>query len=199
MKGLHNAHKKLGERLTALYRELGYSSGEEMMTAYGYEYVQKADRRDKATRTSELISELQKRYPSGSGLSTVLELKNANPDLAKQLTSLQIKKEVFIEAGILSETVLPTAEDFESKCDELLQMIHEKYPGGSQWTNQMGLTDALPESKQLIADIQDIMKRVLHRPFVEEMRQRGIFAERSALIEKQKVKKAPDIFIEKCL
>lgn len=170
VEGLHNAHKKLGERLTGLYRELGYSSGEEMMRAYGYEYIQKADRRDKGTRISELIAELKKRYPNGSGFSSVLELKNANPDLSGTISSLQIKKDVFIEAGILSGTVLPTAEDFEAKCSELLMMIQEKYPDEPQWTNQMGLTSAMPETKQLIADIQDIMKRILHRPFVEEMK-----------------------------
>lgn len=204
VEGLHNAHKKLGERLTGLYRELGYSSGEEMMRAYGYEYIQKADRRDKGTRISELIAELKKRYPNGSGFSSVLELKNANPDLSGTISSLQIKKDVFIEAGILSSTVLPTAEDFEAKCSELLMMIQEKYPDGPQWTNQMGLTSAMPETKQLIADIQDIMKRILHRPFVEEMKQRGIFAQRDVLIAKQKAQKATKTssnayFQRKCL
>ncbi len=189
IEGLHNAHKKLGERLTALYRELGYSSGEEMMRAYGYEYIQKADRRDKGTRISELIAELKKRYPDGSGLGSVLELKKANPDLSGAISSLQIKKDVFIQEGIISGSVLPTAEDFEVKCSELLLMIQEKYPDGPQWTNQMGLTDALPEARQLIADIQDIMKRILHRPFVEEMKRRGIFAEREALLAKQKAQK----------
>ena len=204
VEGLHNAHKKLGERLTALYRELGYSSGEEMMRAYGYEYIQKADRRDKGTRISELIAKLKKRYPNGSGFRSVLELKNANPDLSGTISSLQIKKDVFIQEGIISGSVLPTAEDFEVKCSELLLMIQETYPDGPQWTNQMGLTDALPEARQLIADIQDIMKRILHRPFVEEMKRRGIFAERDALLAKQNSRKASkntsiSYFRRKCL
>ena len=204
IEGLHNAHKKLGERLTALYRELGYSSGEEMMRAYGYEYIQKADRRDKGTRISELIAELKKRYPNGSGLGSVLELKKANPDLSGAISSLQIKKDVFIQEGIISGSVLPTAEDFEVKCSELLLMIQETYPDGPQWTSQMGLTDALPDARQLIADIQDIMKRILHRPFVEEMKRRGIFAERDALIAKQKAQKTTKntnaaYFRRKCL
>lgn len=204
IEGLHNAHKKLGERLTALYRELGYSSGEEMMRAYGYEYIQKADRRDKGTRISELIAELKKRYPNGSGFCSVLELKNANPDLSGTISSLQIKKDMFIKEGIISGSVLPTAEDFELKCSELLLMIREKYPDGPQWTNQMGLTSAMPETRQLIADIQDIMKRILHRPFVEEMKQRGIFAQRDVLIAKQKAQKATKTssnayFQRKCL
>lgn len=204
IEGLHNAHKKLGERLTALYRELGYSSGEEMMRTYGYEYIQKADRRDKGTRINELIAELKKRYPNGSGFCSVLELKNANPDLSGTISSLQIKKDVFIQEGIISGSALPTAEDFEVKCSELLLMIQEKYPDGPQWTNQMGLTSAMPETRQLIADIQDIMKRILYRPFVEEMKQRGIFAERDALIAKQKGQKSTKntnaaYFRHKCL
>ncbi len=191
IEGLHNAHKHLGERLTKLYRELGYNSGEEMMRAYGYEYVQKIDRRDKGTRIEELITELQQRYPNGSGFDSVLELKNANPDLSGQMTSLQIKKETYIEAGILSTPVAPviSVEEYEKCCDALLALIRKKFPNGPQWINQSGLTDALPEARQTIAEIRELTKKVTGCSFIEEMKKRRIFADRDALVAKQKAQK----------
>lgn len=182
--GLHNAHKKLGERLTKLYRELGYESGDEMLTAYGYTYVQKRATGDKETRKQELFAELKRRYPEGCGFDSVLVLKEENPDLAGQITSLQIKKPELIAAGILAGTIAPTADDFERLCGEMLEMVQSRYPEGPAWTNQAGLVSAMPEAKQIIADIQTLMQRVIHKPFVEEMRQRGIFARQPAKPEK---------------
>ena len=61
--GLHNEHKKLGERLTALYRELGYASGAEMLEAYGYTPLQKVKTaktdEQKADEKAKLIKKLK--------------------------------------------------------------------------------------------------------------------------------------------
>lgn len=174
---LHTSHKKLGEALTKLYRELGYESGEEMMTAYGYIYMKKIEIKDKETRKKELIDEFKRRYPNGSGIYSVADLSNTNPDLAKQIASAQIKKKDLIEAGIIAvNTNTPSIEEFELLCSDLLNLIHIKYPSGPVWTNKAGLISSLPEAQQMITDIQSILLKVIHRPFVEEMKERGIFA-----------------------
>ncbi len=157
------------------------------MRAYGYEYITKKSMQDKSIRINELIEELQRRYPNGSEFDSVLMLKEANPDLAGQMASLQIKKEVYIEAGILKIPDRPCEDDLDKLCDELLVFIREKFPEGPQWLNRAGLTNALPEARGLIDEIQEIMKKTIHRPFVEEMKKRGIFAEN--VIDKRNAKK----------
>lgn len=66
------------------------------MRAYGYEYITKKSMQDKSIRINELIEELQRRYPNGSEFDSVLMLKEANPDLAGQMASLQIKKKCIL-------------------------------------------------------------------------------------------------------
>lgn len=153
---------------------------------------------DKSIRINELIEELQRRYPNGSEFDSVLMLKEANPDLAGQMASLQIKKEVYIEAGILKIPDRPCEDDLDKLCDELLVLIREKFPEGPQWLNRARLTNALPEARGLIDEIQEIMKKTIHRPFVEEMKN-VVFLQKTSLIremlKKKETKRAANISI----
>ena len=187
--GLHNEHKKLGERLTKLYRELGYESGEEMLNAYGYEYVQKkriaASNEEKQARKDEMIAELKRRYPNGSGMASLSDLKDANPDIASEITNSHLRKEELLAAGILSAENNKTqqrhaarAESYEPLCAELLSMIKAKYPEGAQWFDQDGLVNAIPETAPLIKETKAICNTILLLPFTGEMTERGIFAQR---------------------
>ena len=86
--GLHKDHKKWGETVTDLYRKLGYKSGADFLTAYGYKMPDDKGGRPKADHNAT-IEELKRRYPNGASFKTVDELFVANPDIAGQLNTLK--------------------------------------------------------------------------------------------------------------
>lgn len=96
--GLHNEHKKWGETVTKLYKELGYSDGKSFLEAYGYKYGTKDlnGGRPKTTDPEAIIKELQKRYPNGSPYETAEKLFEANPDYFPKLkTMTNVSKATF--------------------------------------------------------------------------------------------------------
>ena len=109
--GLHTEHKKLGERLTILYRELGYGSGNEMLEAYGYEVIIKkrtADPKNSsenvALRKTKVIEELKRRFPD-SQIRFATDLYKLAPDLEAEIKALKFSKKDLHEAGVLCKTV----------------------------------------------------------------------------------------------
>lgn len=78
---LHKDHKKWSETVTELYRLLGYPDGKAFLEAYGYTVVDNKGGRPSNNNYDEVILELHRRYPNGSGLKSVNALKEANPDL----------------------------------------------------------------------------------------------------------------------
>ena len=86
--GLNKDHKKWSETVTDLYRKLGYKSGADFLTAYGYKMHYDKGGRPKADH-SATIEELKRRYPNGADFKTTAELVADNPDIAKQLNTLQ--------------------------------------------------------------------------------------------------------------
>ena len=102
--GLHNDHKKLGERLSALYKELGYSSGQEMMEAYGYTYVQKTrgavyTQDELAQKKSELLEKLRQ-LAEAESFKNVADLKRCHPEFEKDIVRLKISAAELAEHGI---------------------------------------------------------------------------------------------------
>ena len=107
--GLNKDHKKWGETVTELYRALGYPDSRAFLEAYGYTVVDNKGGRPSANNYNEIINELKRRYPEGSGFSTVSALKAANSDLplktlenaAKQLFGMSLGQ-YLKSLGILS-------------------------------------------------------------------------------------------------
>ena len=92
--GLNRDHKKLGEAVTALYRALDYGSPKEFLEAYGYTYAPDSRGGRPQTNHREIIETLQSRRPDG--YDSLGDLKDANPDLAAGIKSLENKsKELF--------------------------------------------------------------------------------------------------------
>ena len=107
--GMSRDHKKWGETVTELYRLLGYPDSRSFLQAYGYT-VKNASSRPK-TDHEAVLAELKKRYPDGSGLTSVAALGQANPDLRASLKTLQNQanqifgmnfKEYLIREGLLA-------------------------------------------------------------------------------------------------
>lgn len=85
--GLQNKHRKLGEKVTELYRQLNYTSGKEFLKAYGFSVQDGKSGRPQSAKPEELIAELKKRYPNGTA-KTIDEIKKENPDIAANLKTL---------------------------------------------------------------------------------------------------------------
>lgn len=89
--GLHNEHKKWGEAVTKLYRELGYPDGKSFLESYGYKYEKKetSGGRPKSVDPKAVIKALQDKYPDGSPFDTSDELFEANPEYLPQLKTIK--------------------------------------------------------------------------------------------------------------
>ena len=77
---MHKEHKKWGETVTDLYRKLGYKSGADFLTAYGYKMSDDKGGRPKVDY-SILIDAIKNRYPNGAEFKTAIEFLEANADL----------------------------------------------------------------------------------------------------------------------
>lgn len=104
--GLHNKHKKLGERLTKLYREAGYESGNAMLEAYGYSCEKtkrsKKTDEDKAKEKAELIDELKRRINGDIRFKTIASIMEAFPDLGKAIVNTHLTRQDLINAKLIT-------------------------------------------------------------------------------------------------
>ena len=109
--GLHKNHKKWGETVAELYRELNYPSGNDFLEAYGFT----VDTSNKGGRPKadpmDIINELKRRYANAPVCKSVKELSEQNPDLAPKFKNMQNQSEKFfgmkfvpflIQEGILA-------------------------------------------------------------------------------------------------
>lgn len=90
--GIHNKHKHLGEKLTELYRELGYMNGAAFLEAYGYKLEKKSPKTissddELAELEQKLYITLKERYPDGFNGNSLSALKADNQDLQKLFNS----------------------------------------------------------------------------------------------------------------
>ena len=125
---LHKDHKKWGETVSDLYRQLGYPDGNSFLKAYGYSVgTEKAGR--PAGDATAVIDELRKRYSAGPTCSRIADLISENPDLASKFKNLQNQADKFfgmpfakylIQEGIL----IGVAED---NCGEVFQTLKQRY------------------------------------------------------------------------
>lgn len=88
VRNLQRDHKKWAEKVTFLYRELGYADGDSFLNAYGFTVERNISGRPKSNDYSAIIEELKKRYPDGPKFSKVGDLEKANPDLVSSFKSM---------------------------------------------------------------------------------------------------------------
>jgi len=88
VRNLQRDHKKWAEKVTFLYRELGYPDGDSFLNAYGFTVERNITGRPKSNDYSAIIEELKKRYQDGPEFSKVGDLEKANPDLAPFFKSM---------------------------------------------------------------------------------------------------------------
>lgn len=157
--GLHNEHKKLGERLTALYRELGYESGQAMMEAYGYEYIQKVQRLISKEQRREimqlvLINKLKERIGVDAPYKNVTELRKAFPDLDRDIVNSHLTKQDFINEGILYNIENFKVKQMRSLSTELKEIISKH--GKSEFASINDIIKEVPESIGVINELRKL-------------------------------------------
>ena len=162
--GLHSDHKKWGETVTELYRELGYPDGKSFLEAYGYKYGNKelGGGHPKSVDPEAIIKEFQKKYPNGSQFKSADELFAGTEYEAKLKTIKNCAKDVFgmplgkylLSVGLIQSKaapkvekkknyiickVLPTAVKDPIYCISTSKSIHE----GDNVEVPMGIHDSL--------------------------------------------------------
>lgn len=118
-------HEKWASRASKIGHELGYATGTEFLTAYGYTMVAKKGGRPTSVDTNLIIEELKSRYPTGPEFSQLKDLIAANPDFAAKYKTMQNSSQekygmplsdYFVQIGLLkpSGTPLPTEDAFNA-------------------------------------------------------------------------------------
>ena len=88
-RGISTANKKLGERLTGLYQEIGYESREAMLEAWGFTLAfSRSGGRPRTASPDKVLDEIAKRYEGKQKPATVGQIKDENPDLAGSLKTI---------------------------------------------------------------------------------------------------------------
>ena len=116
-------HEKWASRASKIGHELGYATGSEFLTAYGYTMVAKKGGRPTSVDTDLIIDELKSRYPDGPEFSHLKDLIAASPDFAAKYKTMQNTSlakygmplsEYFVQIGLLkaSGAPLPTETEF---------------------------------------------------------------------------------------
>ena len=81
-------HKQWYETASEIGHALGYETGAQFLTAYGYTCVQGKGGRPNTSAVSEVIEELKRRYGNRPRPKTIVDLQEENPDLAGKFKNM---------------------------------------------------------------------------------------------------------------
>lgn len=135
--GLYKDHKKWGEAITELYRQLGYQDANTFLAAYGYTVKKGASGRPKTLDPASIIAQLKMLYPNGTTMS-VGDLQKAHPDFP--LKTLQVKSNEYFgmtfskylaKEGILTaeKATSLSSKNGENGVAELIKVLKQRYGG----------------------------------------------------------------------
>lgn len=161
VKSLHKDHKKWGETLTKLYRELGYESGNALLEAYGYTVAASDNKggRTSAMSVDEVIAEFKSRYKDGPQYDNIKDLLSANADIAPYCRKVQNNSnELFgmpfgpylISIGVLKKKEYKEKEalpPIEERFDGLIEQLQARYK------NSINLPRNILELKKQCSDL----------------------------------------------
>lgn len=130
---LQQDHKKWYEKVTRLYKNIGYATRDEFFAAYGFTVEQVKAGRPSYDFTA-IVEELISRYDGDRFVESVDQLKDENPDLAPRFKSIQNKsKEMFgmtfvnylKEKGVIGKNE-KTAEELAAEASEIDKLAKDK-------------------------------------------------------------------------
>lgn len=127
---LAKEHGKWAEAVTELYRALGYPDGTAFLEAHGYT-VQKGKSGRPQSDLTEIIREIQRRYPNGSPFCKMNELQEANKDLGASLKTLMNRAHELFGmslADYLQSIGILKTRDFQKELEDLVAQLRLRYP-----------------------------------------------------------------------
>ena len=160
IKNLGRDHKKWDEKVTRLYKNIGYENRNEFLAAYGFTVEQGKGGRPSGDLNA-IVEELISRYEGDRFVTSVDQLKEENPDLAPKFKNIQNKaKELFgmsfnnylKEKGVFQSNAAAEADraaTFKLKLDAVVEELKKRYEGKE-------LPDSLSAIKDENADIAEI-------------------------------------------
>lgn len=118
-------HGSWSDTATEIGHKLGYTTGTEFLTAYGYTMVAGKSGKRATNAGEEIIEELKRRYPNGPEFAKIKDLFAANPDFSTKYKNMQNTSQAkygmplsdyFVQIGLLkpSGTPLPTEDEFSA-------------------------------------------------------------------------------------
>ena len=181
---LQQDHKKWYEKVTRLYKNIGYSSRDEFLSAYGFTVKQGKGGRP-SVDLNAIVDELVSRYEGDRFVTSLDQLKEENPDLAPKFKNLQNKaKDLFgmtfnnylKERGIFQNDNVSEANRkaaYKEKLDVIVLELKRRYEGKN-------LPNSLTALKEENRDIEELVNI-------------------NSWIEKAYAKKALEFFVEQGL
>ena len=192
--GLQKDHKKWYEKVTRLYKNIGYASRDEFLAAYGF-----TEEKGKGGRPSidlnAIVDELISRYEGDRFVTSIDQLKEENPDLAPKFKSLQNKaKDLFgmslnnylKEKGVFQSdksAAEDKAKEYQVKLEIIFDELKKRYEGKE-------LPKSISELKESNSDIEDItnigpwIERAYNRHGLEYLVELGLIQEKEKKPEK---------------
>ena len=157
---LQQDHKKWYEKVTRLYKNIGYPSRDEFLAAYGFTVEQGKGGRP-SSDLKAIVEELISRYEGDRYVTTMDQLKEENPDLAPKFKNIANKsKELFGmtlakylgEKGVF-RSAKSVEEDrrkeYQERLDVMFAELKKRYEGKE-------LPKTIRELKESNADIDNI-------------------------------------------
>ena len=203
---LQQDHKNWYEKVTRLYKNIGYASRDEFLAAYGFTVGQ-----TKAGRPSvdldAIVETLLSRYEGDRYVTSFDQLKEENPDIAPKLKSLQNKaNEMFgmsfnkylkVKGVFQSDksAVAEKANEYKAKLDTIFVELKKRYEGKE-------LPKSIIELKKANADIENIanigpwIEKAYNRHGLEYLVELGLIQEKE---KKEAVPKARSLSVEEKL
>lgn len=194
VKRLDSDHSSLGERLSNLYRELGYESRAKYLEVLGF--TQAADSKGGRPTTTDpeaIISELMDRYEGMDKPKTIGILIYENPDMKGQIKTLQNKSNELFGQTLVKEFKARGLLGGDSKggdiseedIRELLDKLAEKYADAPFKLNSMTELKAdNPESKDVLAAFNARCRLIFGMSARKKLVELGVFEKpKSAVID----------------
>ena len=195
--GLHIRHKKLGERLTELYRLLGYADAKEMMEAYGYKYTirrheAKYTEEDKALRKKNILEKL-KALVGDNPKKNMAEIHQCYPELSGEIINSGVRFNDLFEAGIVREKPhqndrIIRKQTMVNDVKTLSDYIRTNYPDMEKVYDLDTLKKKVPEKKEEIERLENEAKELKYNLRMSLMKKKVLYREQ----KQTKKSKGPD-------
>ena len=194
IRNLGRDHKNWSEKVTRLYKNIGYESRDEFLAAYGFTTEEKTKGRP-SDDLDAIVEELIGRYKGNKYVTSLDQLKEENPDLAPKFKNLQNKaKDLFgmsfnkylKEKGVFQSdksAAEERAREYREKLDAIIDELKKRYEG-------VELPKTIVELIEANSDIEDIanigtwIDKAYHRHGLEYLVELGLVCKKEKKPEK---------------